>query len=898
MEYSPQNLEYAVSVFYNGEQTERARAHQWLTAAQRPGGLEIRLGFFNQTRAPKFSSSRPRPSTPRSCDAGTSCLGKLRRVKEKLLQAVHTYAKGPKIVTNRLCISLAAFILQQGTQDLATILRPLSNPDYSSLLLEVLTVIPEEFNSMTMGSSLRARNRTALQNASPMVLDDMLRYLNTVYNDYSKEPPSEAIIQTWVTASTCATSWLSLGGEDGDGGALPDRLPLCRALLRVIPVLAAWNEAVSDSALDACEASLITCMVCIVECHSRTVVSAVERPEPHEGARQLIELLLQSQAAPGHYPLHETRSNLVFGAWYTLQDEVLNVMESSRKIHPVWRAVFSRLLTALVAKSEANESALCRDDRELLRCYRQDVADTVMYCYGMLGDWCWSTVEAAFTAADTEVRREAALHIFLALADAAPHKRAPEPLVAMLQHAVTLAREASDKRTLNTALDCLGGYAAWLSSVGGAGGAASTACEARGAALGEQMIMAAGAALQRCPAVAAHALRRLCADCSAPAASLAPEIVQAALSEVGRSDTWVRRQLLGAAGAALSATDPDTARPLLEQLAAMLEQHLREQALEPARLTGAAECAAALLAALAPQPQLAAVLFRALLPTLPPFAQHQELIEPLFSVLKHTISTLMDECLPAINDIAHLTIAAFHCRPTAAGLDVVKLLILILGNSWPEAGRLLNACVACAARALAADPGAASDLAEGLFTLLHAITKKRPQYCDWLDDQLPTLVELGCECVRLWEAGAARAACAWLSALCAQRPLALQPSAPALTAAALRCIGGATPRNQIEPLAELLLALNRASWRQDAAAGAGAGGVGLALWLRQALEPRGFPTVHATEPTKHKFIAAVSKEKSSKRRILETVQEFSLVCRGLIGTEYARQTLASKQLVA
>ncbi|KAJ2939643.1 hypothetical protein O0L34_g14363 [Tuta absoluta] len=684
MEYSPQNLEYAVSVFYNGEQTERARAHQWLTAAQRvPEAwkfvwelLQPDKYTFQGTEIQFFAATTLHTKILR-------CWNELppesyEELKEKLLQAVHTYAKGPKIVTNRLCISLAAFILQQGTQDLATILRPLSNPDHSSLLLEVLTVIPEEFNSMTMGSSLRARNRTALQNASPMVLDDMLRCLNTVYNDYSKEPPSEAIIQTWVTASTCATSWLSLGGEDGDGGALPERLPLCRALLRVIPVLAAWNEAVSDSALDACEAcltgvraaagqaaaarypdaalqliseltaitapvmqrdsvpnsineellsALITCMVCIVECHSSTVVSAIERPTPHEGARQLIELLLEAQAAPGHYPLHETRSNLVFGAWYTLQDEVLNVMESSRKIHPVWRAVFSRLLTALVTKSEANESALCRDDKELLRCYRQDVADTVMYCYGMLGDWCWSTVEAAFAAADTEVRREAALHIFLALADAAPHERAPEPLVAMLQHAVALASDASDKRTLNTALDCLGGYASWLSSVGGAGGGASTAGGARGAALGEQMIMAAGAALQRCPAAAAHALRRLCADCSAPAATLAPDIVRAALSEVGRSDTWVRRQLLGAAGAALSATDPDTARPLLEQLAAMLEQHLRQQALEPGRLTGAAECSAALLAALAPRPQLAAALLRALLPTLPPYAHHHHLIQ-------------------------------------------------------------------------------------------------------------------------------------------------------------------------------------------------------------------------------------------------------------------------------
>lgn len=35
MECTAQNLEYAVSVFYNGENDDRAKAHAWLTAAQR-----------------------------------------------------------------------------------------------------------------------------------------------------------------------------------------------------------------------------------------------------------------------------------------------------------------------------------------------------------------------------------------------------------------------------------------------------------------------------------------------------------------------------------------------------------------------------------------------------------------------------------------------------------------------------------------------------------------------------------------------------------------------------------------------------------------------------------------------------------------------------------------------
>lgn len=62
-----------------------------------------------------------------------------------------------------------------------------------------------------------------------------------------------------------------------------------------------------------------------------------------------------------------------------LQDEILNVMEQKITVNSVWREVFSRLLTVLVCKSEAPaDSAMCKDDLELLRCYRQDIADTLV----------------------------------------------------------------------------------------------------------------------------------------------------------------------------------------------------------------------------------------------------------------------------------------------------------------------------------------------------------------------------------------------------------------------------------------------------------------------------------------------------------------------------------------
>lgn len=79
-----------------------------------------------------------------------------------------------------------------------------------------------------------------------------------------------------------------------------------------------------------------------------------------------------------------------------------------------------------------------------------------MYCYSILGDWCLSIVEAAWREASTEARREAALHVFLALGDTVSQHKTPEHVATMLGHAIDAAATSSDSRLLNTALECLG----------------------------------------------------------------------------------------------------------------------------------------------------------------------------------------------------------------------------------------------------------------------------------------------------------------------------------------------------------------------------------------------------------------------------------------------------------
>jgi hypothetical protein len=50
-----------------------------------------------------------------------------------------------------------------------------------------------------------------------------------------------------------------------------------------------------------------------------------------------------------------------------------------------------------------------------------------------------------------------------------------------------------------------------------------------------------------------------------------------------------------------------------------------------------------------------------------------------------------------------------------------------------------------------------------------------------------------------------------------------------------------------------------------------------------------FPTELCSREAKEQFARAVLKERANKRKLQETVREFSLLARGLLGSEYAAQ---------
>uniref|UniRef100_A0A8C5BHK4 Importin 13 n=1 Tax=Gadus morhua TaxID=8049 RepID=A0A8C5BHK4_GADMO len=106
----------------------------------------------------------------------------------------------------------------------------------------------------------------------------------------------------------------------------------------------------------------------------------------------------------------------------------------------------------------------------------------------------------------------------------------------------------------------------------------------------------------------------------------------------------------------------------------------------------------------------------------------------------------------------------------------------------------------------------------------------------------------------------------------------VQEDGKVLIQALLEGIGGGVSRSLMDQFAEVLFSMNKNCFSL------------LTLWLKEALQPPGFPSMRLTPEQKENFSQQIlSRERVNKRRVKDIVKEFTLVCRGLHGTEYAAE---------
>ena len=80
-----------------------------------------------------------------------------------------------------------------------------------------------------------------------------------------------------------------------------------------------------------------------------------------------------------------------FGFWYIFQDDMIACEPPQFQLAiATFGPIYEELVNALMRKAmySLQENEWTADQREAFRCYRTDIADTIMYCYVSI-NFCW-----------------------------------------------------------------------------------------------------------------------------------------------------------------------------------------------------------------------------------------------------------------------------------------------------------------------------------------------------------------------------------------------------------------------------------------------------------------------------------------------------------------------------
>uniref|UniRef100_A0A8C1W336 Importin 13 n=1 Tax=Cyprinus carpio TaxID=7962 RepID=A0A8C1W336_CYPCA len=173
------------------------------------------------------------------------------------------------------------------------------------------------------------------------------------------------------------------------------------------------------------------------------------------------------------------------------------------------------------------------------------------------------------------------------------------------------------------------------------------------------------------------------------------------------------------------------------------------------------------------------------------------------------------------------------------------------------------------------------DIVDSFMQLQAQALKRKPDL--FLSESLDVKAVFHCGVLSLKfpEAPTVKSTCLFFTELiphCADIPpvaQVVQEDGKLLLLAVLEAIGGQSSRSLMDQFAEVLFCLNKHCFAL------------LTVWLKEALRSPGFPSSRVSLEQKDTFSQQVLRERLNKRRVKDIVKEFTLVCRGLHGTEYA-----------
>ncbi|XP_066597929.1 importin-13 [Prorops nasuta] len=831
-----------------------------------------------------------------------------------------------KIVLSKLCQTLAAIFVNSkfieieiGEQEKNFVERLMEVLPYDSLLglellLRVLTSIPTEFEKR-QGYKC-AKLREGLIGNWPKTawfLQQVFSLCNT----------NGQMNQLYILALECTLAWLKIGQLPLDiTGQIYSHL--AQAASHYVPQREDQANEDNGKAWEASQDCLIMIMThcelhkkpqtfwswtrnivgmarqyggkyfceiltAIGETHSRTLLIALTETENGDEMERwtsetLIELLLECSELEGRYPIDEKRSCIPFGFWYALQDDLTTLdppleNQAQRALKPIYARLAQALLrkaTLPLSECEAGDA----EERELFRCYRQDAADTLDYCYRVLGQDLLMLLGQRLSEPMSSVEKwanvESTLHAFKALAVSIGTQES-QYVPALLNLVLSnVPYDLYPREVLACACSTMGAYAEWI-------GMHPIPWLERVL----QLITTGLLGGQISAPFASMALKDVARECDSHMAPFAPKILTTIgkiLPNATANTAGEDLRLMYAAGKLINTLNTvDDQIMYLEAtlgLCVMKIQRLLEEPISLAKsnVSGQLKMIAVFFSTL--EGSIGKTVLDGVIPIFNKIVLHPEwsrddaTLKAMHTCAQKSLSTLLQ---PEIDAAPLVTILLYSYRthPHPAALNLLNQLALLFGKDpnniigpvFVEMSSLtlstINAC-----KSVGGNLSDLSDLMEAYFALLAQICKKNATMLLRAPEQIPQMLQYGTACLVLAETGTTKAAGHFLTHAIMQSPhlqTFIQPVGQDIVFTIVRCIAGEIPRNSLEPHAEILLALNKTcfTWNKQ--------------WLQTALEKTSSLAVTITQ--RDAFKNSVLRERINKARLYSVLKDFSMLCR-------------------
>uniref|UniRef100_A0A8C8DHT6 Importin-13 n=1 Tax=Oryzias sinensis TaxID=183150 RepID=A0A8C8DHT6_9TELE len=855
-------------------------------------------------------------------------------LKSQLFSQIACFSSGSKMVLTRLCVALASLALNTMPEAwpgaVAEMVRVFQEEAGGVdgrarclALLELLTVLPEEFQTSRLPQYRKGQVRGALAREWGSVCPLLQQLL--------RRTDSPGAVKARVLR--CLSSWVQLDVplSESEGlvhdcfGALPDpelfdtaveaivnaisqpdSQRYVNTLLKLVPrVLALQDQlraAVQNGDMETCH-GICRIAVTLGENHSRTLLEQVDH---WQSFLALVNMIMFCTGIPGHYPVNETTSSLTLIFWYTLQDEIMSFESEKQAVYlQVYRPVYFQLVDVLLHKaqfpSDQEYASWSSDEKEQFRIYRVDISDTLMYVYEMLGAELLSNLYDKLGRLLTNTEQptswqhtEALLYGFQSIAETIDvnYSDVIPGLIGLIPRI-----SINNVQLADTVMFTIGALAEWLADHPVM---LSSVLPLVLQALGNPDLSVSSVST----------LKKICRECKYDLPPYATNIVAVSqvcsLLHITTSQCMWLMQALGFLLSALPVEDilrnlHSLITPYIQQLEKLADEtpnpanklaiihilgllsnlfttlDISKQDDESA--DGTAPPAEKPPPSPGPNPVIVVLqqVFALIQKVLSKWLNDSQVVEAVCAIFEKSVKTLLHEFGPMVSQLSEMLGQMYSTIPQASALDLTRQMVHIFASEvdhFPPIKALFELVTSVTLSIFQQGPRDHPDIVDSFMQL-------QAQVCFWSSFRFFFIFCLGILSLKFPEAPTVKSTCLFFTELlphCSDVPpvaRVMQEDGKLLIQAVLEGIGGGASRSLMDQFAEVLFSLNKHCFSL------------LAVWLKEVLQPPGFPSSRITTEQKVNFSQQILRERVNKRRVKDIVKEFTLLCRGLHGTEYA-----------